>query len=79
MKSSRIVDALKNTVQPTIVRAGGFKFIRFNANRIDGSLGLCRTRTCLDSLCVRSRLGRKQCQSSQCWGFQFVEFRRFYS
>ncbi|ARP52135.1 Uncharacterised protein [Alcaligenes faecalis] len=34
MKSSRIADALKNTVQPKIVRVGEFKFIRFNANRI---------------------------------------------
>lgn len=29
----------KNTVQPGIVRAGQFKFIRFNAKRIQGSRG----------------------------------------
>ncbi len=37
MKSSRIANALKSTVQPKIVRVGEFKFIRFNANRIYGS------------------------------------------
>ena len=42
MKSSRIADALKNTVQPKIVRVGEFKFIRFNANRICGSPGVHR-------------------------------------
>ncbi len=42
MKSSRIVDALKNTVQPPIVRVGEFKFIRFHARRINGATLLPR-------------------------------------
>ncbi len=47
MKSSRIVDALKNTIQPTIVRAGGFKFIRFHAQRINGSPLLPKAARCV--------------------------------
>lgn len=77
MKSSRIVDALKSTIRPPIVRVGGFKFIRFHARRINRSPLLPKAAACAWAY-TGSKPGCKEGQAPQSRGFQFLERGRLF-